>query len=242
MASLEVTVYVDQHQYEHNGYDPADVASAYFADAFEYAGINSWSVITETSVPIDGRDVPASYTSDEHTYDIFEYFADWLKDENSYVNNPDGDISGDRDCYHLCMDPADLEGPGGLGGGFASIGPGSGLANLSSFNPPRYVQKTNNPAGGAVQIALQEAGHALGLCPFSDHECGLHYAPSHSYAGSVPDTGSDTVYTTPMGCGRNNFNAECGIYGTDPDTASTEYADGRYFDECAGSKLRGMFN
>jgi len=240
MVDLEMAVYVDQHIYDHYGYKPADVISTYFGDALNYAGINSWSVVTKTDIPFDGRDVPDDYDDGGKTYDIWYYFKDWLQDDNDYEDNPDGYIYNTKDCFHLCFDEAQIGGAGGLGGGNVSVAPASNIDHLSAYSPPRYIDQDSKTEN--VLAAIQEAGHALGLCPNTDHDCGLHYTADNYYADSVPDESDDTVYSTPMGAQRTSVNSECEYYGTNPDNYSKEYTDARYFDWCAGDLLRSEYN
>lgn len=239
--TVTVGLYVEQHIYDHYGYDPADTMSSLMADTLSYNGINDWSVTVNTEIPLDTRETDSSGDPIYQTVgDALDGFGQWLNDQGIY---------GNKDCQHLILDSSSIDGLGvASAGGPDSVAIGELLNNIDAFNPPRFNEMNyggDHTVGDEVNINMQESAHCLGLCPDSDHNCGMHYFPE-DVSWSVPDT-TDSIYTTPMEAGRDGTDNSCGETTRDADywvhtIGYQEYSDAYYWDNCAGKKLRQMWN
>lgn len=231
MGTAEVGIYVDQHVYEHYGYDPADTLQSILGDCLEYNDINSWSVTVDTDHGFDVRDL----SSTDPCSDILTEFEDYLKRNN---------LKSDYENHHLIYDQSDAL--AGCAWPRVSVGHGNSLHNLDTFDPPRYAEMkrgtSETTAGDAMKVSMQEIGHTLGICDGSDHDCGMLYTSSDSVHGNptLPGDGDDG-YNTPLGVKSLPEN-QCSEEADDPDTFDVEYADGYYWYYCAGSQLRSKFN
>lgn len=230
---ITVRLFVDQHIYDHYGSDPMYSLGSLMNDSFEYNNVDWDSTTYDSDIPLDSRD--DKYQDDG---DVLSGFKDYLKNQEG--------IYGDEDAQHLIYDSSEC---GGLGvsDGTASVGIGELLNNLDNWNPVRFEEMDHggpHTTGDQMMINMQETGHSLGLCPNSDHNCGMHYLPS-DVSWYVPDE-SDAVYSTPLQAGRDGTDNSCGESSEDAnyltDTLGyTEYCDAYYWDNCAGQHLRDMW-
>lgn len=230
---ITARIFVDQHIYDHYGYHPADVVSSLLTDTFEYNNVNWTSVTVDTDIPLDTRDT--KYQDDG---DVLSGFTTWLQDT--------ANIYGDEDAQHLIYDSTEC---GGLGvsDGTASVAIGELLNSMDCCNPSRFGEMDHggpHTTGDQMMINMQETGHSIGLCPNSDHNCGMHYLPS-DVSWYVPDETS-AVYSTPLQAGRDGSLNSCGEDSEDANYLTdslgyTEYCDAWYWDSCAGQKLRNQW-
>lgn len=244
MATVDVQVFVDQHVYDHHGYDPADTLMSLMADNLDYNEIGSWSVTSNVEIPLDGR----NYSGDTATRDIRSDFETWVKNNTSY----------DASSYHLIFDESDRGSWNGCALHNCSVGVGNRLANVDSISPPRWTQidkASGFAVGDCYHITEQEIGHDLDLCgnggcdggvSDSGHGCGMNYDDSYNVynTSSFPGDGDDFVRTA-MECPDDNSEPnDCGTYGVDVASGGWDknWADAYYWYHCAGDCLRTIWN
>lgn len=203
------------------------------SDSLEYNGISGWSVGVNSEQPIDGSD--EKYDT---TWEIHEAFEEWVED------NPGKDA---QDVALLIFDESDGDYGGGEMNGVA-VAKGSQLANVSKYDPPRWVEidsGTGRMEGDAYHTTMQESGHGIGLCGgcYSEsHGCGMNYDDTYTFDGSENyPGGSNEFCRTAMECPDDGGPNHCGTYGVDVKEEGPfdkEWADGYYWDDCAGACLR----
>jgi len=234
MANPEIGVWVDQHVYEHHGRDPGHAFQSLMGDSLDYNQISNWGVILYFEEPIDGRDY-------DKTTEIHSAFHDWI-DTNYGTDN--------HDVALLIFDESDGDW-GGAERDDVAVAKGSQLHNVSNDNPDRWVEHgdvSERTEASAYHTTMQEVGHGLNLCGgchSEAHGCGMNYDDTYSFDGSSDYPGdSDDYCRTAMECPDDGGPNHCGTEGVDVSSQrwDTVYADGYYWDSCAGDCLREEWN
>lgn len=245
MTTVEIEIWVDQHVYDHYGYDPAHTFQSLLADNLSFNNVDSWAVGSNIEIPLDGRD--DQFSGDDATREIRLAFEQWV-DENVGLNA--------QDSAHLLFDVADKGTWNGAAQNNCSVAVGNFLHKVDSSDPPRWAEADRAQGmdvGDSYRITMSEVGHDLGICGNggcdggagdSAHGCGFNYDSGSYYAPSGFPGDGDDLSMTPMGEPNDSDTPnDCGYYGVDPaDKDDKQYNDGYWFSDCAGDCIRNIWN
>lgn len=220
----DIGTWVDEHIYDHHGYEPQISLNDYIGRALDYNDITTYSLFYPDERPLDSRD--SGYDT---VADCLWGFEDWIEQRG---------IKDDYDALHLIVDESSVDSGGINNGGKVSAGVGNYIEELNTYDPPRFAEMKHghypSTPGDQVHICMHEVGHDLGIV----EDQGMHYVED-DVNWYVPY--SDAAYSTPEQAGRDGSLNSCSETSVDPDNYSSEYCDAYWWYNCAGDELRSIW-